>query len=157
MGDTLGDTVSPSCIPQIACKFPRKYKALADRSANRINPDSPLGAPPLKLPISPSVADSNFRRFNVPSQISTHHHGFQPDGCCRFVGTLLARIKFGPRTLRMEDKERRNESLVVDLENEIVILRETISRSISRKKFNESFGILIFTSLQFLKFWILRI
>ena len=49
-GDTLGDTVSPSCIPQLACKFPHKCKALADRSASRINPDSPLGAPPLGLP-----------------------------------------------------------------------------------------------------------
>jgi hypothetical protein len=85
-GDTLGDTVSPSCIPQLACKFPRKYKALTDRSPGRINPDSPLGAPPLGLPISPSVPDSIFRRFNVPSQIATHHHGFQPDGCCRFIG-----------------------------------------------------------------------
>ena len=57
-GDTLGDTVSPSCIPQLACKFPCKYKALADRSATRINRDLPLGAPPLGLPISPSVPDS---------------------------------------------------------------------------------------------------
>ena len=60
-------------IPQPERKFPRKYNALADRSPGRINPDSPLGAPPLGLPISPSVADSIFRRFNVPSQIATHH------------------------------------------------------------------------------------
>jgi hypothetical protein len=73
-------------IPQLACKFPRKYKALADRSPGRINPDSPLGATPLGLPISPSVPDSIFRRFIVPSQIATHHHGLQPDGCCRFIG-----------------------------------------------------------------------
>src|SRR5262249_15727638 len=46
-GDTQGDSVSPSCIPLPACKLPRKYKALADRSAIRINPDLPLGAPPL--------------------------------------------------------------------------------------------------------------
>ena len=64
-GDTLGDTVSPSCIPQLACKCPSEYRALGDRSATRINPDSPLG-----LPISPSAPDSIFRRFNVPSQIA---------------------------------------------------------------------------------------
>ena len=46
-GDTQGDSVSPSCIPLPACKLPRKYKTLADRSAIRINPDLPLGAPPL--------------------------------------------------------------------------------------------------------------
>ena len=45
-GVTLGDTVSPSCIPPLTCKFPRKYKALADRSADRNNPDSPLGDHP---------------------------------------------------------------------------------------------------------------
>jgi hypothetical protein len=80
-GDTLGDTVSPSCIPQLARKFKRKYKALADRWPDGINPYLSLG-----LPISPSVPDSIFRRFIVPSQIATHHHGFQPDGCCRFIG-----------------------------------------------------------------------
>jgi hypothetical protein len=36
-------------IPQLASKFPRKYKVLADRSPGRINPDLPLGAPPLGL------------------------------------------------------------------------------------------------------------
>ena len=75
LGVTLGVSVPPSCIPQPACKFRCKYKALADRSATGINPDLPLGATPLGLPISPSVADSIFRRFNVPSQIATHHHG----------------------------------------------------------------------------------
>ena len=59
----------------------------ASRSPGDQNqPHLPLGAPPLGLPISPSVPDSIFRRFNVPSQIATHHHVFQPDGCCRFIG-----------------------------------------------------------------------
>ena len=58
----------------------------------------------------------------------------QPGRCRRFIGTLLARIKYAPPTLRMEDKERRSESLVVDRENKIVILRKTISRSISRER-----------------------
>ena len=148
-GIQLGDTVSPGCIPQFACKFPRKYKGLADCSANRINPDSPLGAPPLGLPISPSVADSIFRRFNVPSQIATHYHGFQPDGCCRFIGILLARIKYAPRILRMEDPERRSERLAADLESKNTILRERISRSISQKNCDESFRISIFAICNF--------
>jgi hypothetical protein len=45
-GDTHGDSVSPRCIPHLACNFLSKYKTLADRSATRINPDLPLGAPP---------------------------------------------------------------------------------------------------------------
>src|SRR6516165_7776203 len=85
-GDTLGDSVSPSCIPQLGRKLQCKYNALAYHALTRINPDLPLGAPPLGLPISHSVPDSIFRRFIVPSQIATHHHGFQPDGCCRFIG-----------------------------------------------------------------------
>jgi hypothetical protein len=39
----------------------------------------------------------------------------------------------------MEDKERRSESLVADLENKNAILLETILRSISPKLCNESF------------------
>jgi hypothetical protein len=58
-GDTHGDTVSPSCIPHPACKFRRKYKALADCSASRINPDSPSGIP-LWLPIVPPQCRIHF-------------------------------------------------------------------------------------------------
>ena len=54
----------------------RRVRHLANPLRCAYNPDSPLGAPPLRLPISPSVADSIFRRFNVPSQIALHHHGF---------------------------------------------------------------------------------
>ena len=53
-----GGSVPPSCIPQPAYKFPRKYRALADRSAIRINPDSPLGLRPLGSSRSTSVPDS---------------------------------------------------------------------------------------------------
>src|SRR5262249_30069771 len=70
----------------------------------------------------------------------------QPGRCRRFIGTLLARIKFAPRTVQMEEKERRSESLAADLENKIAILRGTISRSISRKHF----------AVNVLKFWFLR-
>jgi len=37
----------------------------------------------------------------------------QPGRCRRFIGTLLARIKYAARTSGMEDKDRRSESLVV--------------------------------------------
>jgi hypothetical protein len=94
LGDTHGDSVSPTCIPQLGCKLQCKYNTLVHRAGTRINPDLPLGAPPLGLPISPSVPDSIFRRFIVPSQIATHHHGFQPDGCCRFIGVLLRWRRF---------------------------------------------------------------
>ena len=30
----------------------------------------------------------------VPSQIATHHHGFQPDGCCRFIGGTVEMERF---------------------------------------------------------------
>ena len=60
MGIPYPPAVSPSCIPQPACKFRCKYKALADRSARTINPDLPLGAtpsgsqfpPPCRIPFS---------------------------------------------------------------------------------------------------------
>jgi hypothetical protein len=108
-GDTHGDSVSPSRIPHLACKFSSKYRAIEDRSATRINPDLPLGAPPLGLPISPSVPDSIFRRFNVPSQIAPHHHGFQPDGCRRFIGGTLwaAHIPYSCASgLRLSGREK---------------------------------------------------
>jgi hypothetical protein len=88
-GDTRGDSVSPSCIPQPGCKFRRKYKALADRSASRINPDLPLGALPLGLPSFHLHAGFIFQQFYVPLQIAPHHHGFQPDGCRRFIGDTV--------------------------------------------------------------------
>ena len=92
-GDTHGDSVSPSCIPQLyppaRVQIPMQIQC-ASRSLSEDN--QPRLAPrgyALGLPISPSVPDSIFRRFIVPSQIATHHHGFQPDGCCRFIGALL--------------------------------------------------------------------
>jgi hypothetical protein len=51
----------------------------------------------------------------------------QPGRCGRFIGTLLARISYAPRTLRMEHEEtkkRRDESLAADLENKNAILLE---------------------------------
>ena len=32
------------------------------------------------------MPDSFFQKFSVPTQIAPHHHGFQPDGCRRFIG-----------------------------------------------------------------------
>jgi hypothetical protein len=61
----------------------------------------------------------------------------QPGRCRRFIGTLLARIKYAPRTLRMvrrDTKQRRDESHAADVGKSNAILRQTISRSISRKK-----------------------
>jgi hypothetical protein len=45
-GDTYGDSVSPSCISHPWRKFQRKYRAAADCSASRINPDLPSGPNP---------------------------------------------------------------------------------------------------------------
>jgi hypothetical protein len=46
-GVTLGISVPPSCNPHPTCKLISKYNALADRLADRINPDSPSGLKPL--------------------------------------------------------------------------------------------------------------
>jgi hypothetical protein len=51
---------------------------------------------PTRPPASPSGSQSFhlsagfiFQRFSVPSQIAPHHHGFQPDGCRRFIGGIV--------------------------------------------------------------------
>jgi hypothetical protein len=62
-GGYAGGYRIPLCIPQLACKFPHKYKALADRSASRINPDSPLGAPPLGAPLVPPPCRIHFPKI----------------------------------------------------------------------------------------------
>jgi hypothetical protein len=80
----------------------------------------------------------------------------QPGRCRRFIGTLLARIKHAPRTLRMEDK-RRSESIAADRENKNTILRKTISRLISWKNCAESFQDFAFCRFGILKFRFLRI
>ena len=70
-----------------------------------------------------------------PFGFAPHYVAVQPGRCRCFIGTLLARSKYAPRTLRLEDKERRSKSLASKRETKNTIWRETISRSISRKKF----------------------
>ena len=74
-----------------------------------------------------------------PPGFAPHYVAVQPGRCRRFIGTLLARIKYAPCTLRMEQRTPRSESLAADLENKIAILRERISRSILWKDCHESF------------------
>jgi hypothetical protein len=44
-------------------------------------PTRPSGLPSFHL-----RAGFIFQKFSVPTQIAPHHHGFQPDGCRRFIG-----------------------------------------------------------------------
>ena len=48
-----------------------------------------------------------------PPGFTPHYVAVQPGRCRRFIGTLLARIKYAPR-IALEDKDRRSESLAAD-------------------------------------------
>jgi hypothetical protein len=86
-GDTHGDSVSPSCIPHLVCKFQRKYKALADRSATRINPDLPLGASAPRAPNLPLRAGFHFP--TVQCSLSDRDTPSWLSAGCRFIrGTV---------------------------------------------------------------------
>jgi hypothetical protein len=74
----------PQLYPPARMKIPTQIQNASRLLAGQNQPRLAARAPNFPL-----RADFIFRRFNVPSQIATHHHGFQPDGCCRFVGGLL--------------------------------------------------------------------
>ena len=86
-----------------------------------------------------------------PPGFAPHYVAVQPGRCRRFIGTLLARIKYSPRTLRMEDKERRSESLAADLEEQESCGKQFRDRSCG-KNCDESFQDFVFCDLHFLKF-----
>src|SRR6516165_12143741 len=72
-----------------------------------------------------------------PPGFAPHYVAVQPGRCRRFIGTLLARIKYAARTLRVgakDKKKRRDQRHAADLGNDNAILRETNSSSISWKK-----------------------
>jgi hypothetical protein len=50
---------------------------------HKANCGAALGLNPPSLHLSTSLI---FQRFIVPLQIARHHHGFQPNGCRRFIG-----------------------------------------------------------------------
>src|SRR6516225_1310041 len=56
-----------------------------------------------------------------PPGFAPHYVAVQPGRCRRFIGTLLARIKYAPRPLRMEGRARRSESLAPSRENKNTI------------------------------------
>ena len=64
-----------------------------------------------------------------PFGFAPHYVAVQPGRCRRFIGTLLARSKYAPRRLRMEDKDEEAErrKLALDLENKNTIFGKTIS------------------------------
>jgi hypothetical protein len=74
--------VYPPAQAQIAMQIQRASASCGDQNQPRL---APRGSAP-RAPNLPLRARFIFRRFIFPSQIATHHHGFQPDGCCRFIG-----------------------------------------------------------------------
>jgi hypothetical protein len=76
----------PQLYPPSRLQIPTQIHG-ARRSFGEPNqPRFALGAASLGLQSFHLSAGFVFQRFSVPPQTAPHHHGFQPDGCRRFIG-----------------------------------------------------------------------
>jgi hypothetical protein len=100
LGGYAGGYRIPQLYPPARRQIPPQIQGASRSLGERNQPRLAPRGPPLGLPISPSVPDSIFRRFIVPSQIATHH-GFQPDDVVASLGGLLrwSRLDCAPVSL----------------------------------------------------------
>jgi hypothetical protein len=94
MADTEGGYAWRYRIPQLyppsRMQIPAQIQGASRSSGEpnqpRLRPRAPLGLNPPSFHLSTGFT---FQRFSFPPQIAPHHHGFQSDGCRRFMrGTV---------------------------------------------------------------------